>query len=79
MNNCETYWFSMILVVVLDGAIFFNAHRFVRTAEEEDRLSGGRPSMRERQISMVRRAAGISIVAVVVMFFYLLSQQGCFA
>lgn len=69
----------MILVVAADAAIYLNAHRFVRIPAEDEPKPGGRPSMRDRQIGMVRRAASISIIAVVVMFLYLLSQDGCFA
>lgn len=78
MDQCETYLLVLVLVTLADGVIFFNAHRLVRTPKDLPPANPGEMSPRERQIGMFRRAVGMSIAAVLLVFGYLLASLGCF-
>lgn len=78
MTQCETFLLALALVILADAAIFFNVHRLVRVPEDLPPAIPGEMSPRERQIAMLRRAVGMSIAAVLLVFGYLLASLGCF-
>ena len=79
MSVCGILYLAVGMLVFGDGVIFLNAHRLVKAPTNDAALSAGGVSLRERQIMIVRIAVGVSIVAALAVFGYLLNRQGCFA
>ena len=71
------YYLAVGMIVLGDGVIFLNAHRLVKAPADDAALPFGSPSPLERQITIIRLVVGMSIVAALAVFGYLLSLQGC--
>ncbi len=79
MSLCSIFYLAVGMLVLGDGVILLNAHRLVKAPTDDTSLSASVASLQQRQIVIVRIAVGVSIVAALAVFGYLLNRQGCFA
>ncbi len=79
MDNCTLYLMVLGLLVFSELMILLNIHRIVKPPENEMVNTGGEVKPGPSRLQFLRMAMGASIVMIVAVFLFLLSQEGCLA
>lgn len=77
MDNCSVYFIALGVVVFSELMVLLNVHRLVPSAEKETVMPGGQVKPGPSRVQFLRMAIGGSIVMVLAVFLFLLSQEGC--
>jgi hypothetical protein len=77
MDNCSVYFIALGVVVFSELMILLNVHRLVKPSEGDAVKQGGELKPGPSKVQFMRMALGASIVMIIAVFLFLLSQEGC--
>lgn len=76
-DNCTMFFAVFGATVFAEFLILLNIHRFVKIPEKDLVMSGGKVQSGLNRVQLLRVVLGISLIAMIGMFAFFLSQQGC--
>lgn len=77
METCNLFFIAFGGVLLSELLILLNIHRVIKVPEQETLRPGGEVKPRLNRLQIIRLAMAGSIVMILVVFYFLLSQEGC--